>query len=205
VDEAPVTTHRLRALAVGLAAVVAFAPAIAGSASAATEPAELEALPSLNLPAYMGRWYQVAWFPNRFQRQCVSDTEAIYRALPEGLVEVDNRCRRADGQMESILGAARPADAVRHGDELRPATLQVSFLPSFLRWLPVGWAPYWVIQLAEDGRYSVVSEPTREYLWVLSRTPELSSADETAIRSRLQQQGFDLSRWQAHPQTTAGR
>ncbi len=58
-----------------------------------------------------------------------------------------------------------------------------------------------MVQLAADGRYAVVSEGKREYLWVLSRTPTLLPADETAIRSRLVQQGFDLVRWQSHPQT----
>ena len=78
----------------------------------------------------------------------------------------------------------------------------MSFLPSWLRWLPI-WGSYWVIQLADDGRYAVVSEPTREYLWVLSRTPTLAPADESAIRSRLAQQGFDLARWQTHPHSPA--
>jgi apolipoprotein D and lipocalin family protein len=58
-----------------------------------------------------------------------------------------------------------------------------------------------VIQRADDGRYVVIREGTREYLWVLSRTPQLTPADESAIRSRLTQQGFDLARWQAHPHT----
>jgi apolipoprotein D and lipocalin family protein len=82
---------------------------------------------------------------------------------------------------------------------LTPAQLEVSFLPSWLRWLPVGWGRYWVIQLAEDGRYAVISEPTREYLWILSRTPRLEAADEATIRARLREQGFaDLTRLEMH-------
>jgi len=144
----------------------------------------------------MGTWYQVAWFPNRFQKQCVSDTAATYRRVPEG-VEVTNRCRNAAGEVESIVGLARPDGATISGDKLQPAQLEVSFLPGWLRWLPI-WGSYWVIQLADDGRYAVVGEPGREYLWVLSRTPGLAPADESAIRSRLVQQGYDLGRWQNH-------
>jgi len=165
----------------------------------------LESLPSINVPDYLGTWYQVAWFPNQFQRQCVSDTQATYRDLPDGKLEVLNRCTVADGQTEEILGVARPARPSTPGadpDLLAPAQLEVSFLPVWLRWLPLGWARYWVIQLAPDGRYAVVSEPTREYLWVLSRTVRLAPADLSAIRSRLAEQGFDVSRLQAHPQST---
>ena len=193
-------TATFRTLAVGLAFAAALAPTT--SATAQTAPAEpLAALPSLDVPGYMGTWYQVAWFPNRFQKQCVRDTAATYRRVPEG-VEVLNRCRLADGRIDDVLGLARPAGSVLAGDKLAPARLEVSFLPRALRWLPV-WGDYWVIQRADDGRYAVVSEASRKYLWVLSRTPQLSAADETAIRFRLVQQGFDLSPWQAHPHTAA--
>ncbi len=165
-------------------------------------PAPLAALPGLDVPAYMGTWYQVAWFPNRFQSQCASDTAATYRQLEGGQVEVINRCRLADGRLDEVTGVARPAGSTLAGNQLQPAQLEVSFLPRALRWLPI-WGSYWVIQLADDGRYAVVSEAQRKYLWVLSRTPQLLPADQTEIRSRLVQQGFDLSRWQAHPHTAA--
>ncbi|MFZ9061828.1 MAG: lipocalin family protein, partial [Steroidobacteraceae bacterium] len=129
---------------------------------------------------------------------CVSDTTASYRQLPGGAVEVTNRCRTAKGVMDEALGLARPT-GTQSGATLTPAQLEVSFLPSWLRWLPVGWGRYWVIQLAEDGRYAVISEPTREYLWILSRTPRLKAADEATIRARLREQGFaDLTRLQMH-------
>jgi len=173
---------------------------LAAAANAGAQPAALTALPTLDIPGYMGTWYQVAWFPNRFQKQCVADTTAIYRRIPEG-VEVTNRCRNAEGRIESITGLARPAGSEIRGNALQPAQLEVSFLPSWLRWLPI-WGSYWVIQLADDGRYAVVGEPQREYLWVLSRTPTLAPADESAIRSWLTQQGYDLARWQTHKHTT---
>ena len=140
----------------------------------------------------------MALFPNAFQNQCVSDTTATYRALSDGSVEVTNRCKLADGRWDEAVGMALPTGR-REGEDLQPAQLKVSFLPAALRWLPVGWGAYWVIQLADNGRYAVVSEPSRKYLWVLSRQPQLSAADESAIRSRLLEQGFSLSAWQAHP------
>jgi apolipoprotein D and lipocalin family protein len=196
-------THPRRVAAIGAAAVFGSAAlsaslaATAQPASPAASPAPLASLAELQVPPYMGRWYQVALYPNRFQRQCVADTSAEYRQQPDGTVEVANRCRLADGRLDEAIGQARPTGRLE-GETLRPARLEVSFLPAWLRWLPI-WGNYWVIRLADDGRYVVVSEPNREYLWVLSRAPALAPADETEIRSFLAQQGFDLTRWQAHP------
>jgi apolipoprotein D and lipocalin family protein len=184
------------------AAQVTAAQVTAAQMAAAQQPAvdPVVALPSLNVPAYMGTWYQVAWFPNRFQKQCVSDTAATYRQLANGELEVKNQCKVADGQVEVVVGVAKPSASALRGTQLEPAQLQVSFLPKALRWLPI-WGSYWVLRLADDGRYAVVSEPQREFLWVLSRTPSLAAADETAIRSYLQKEGFDLTRWQNHSHT----
>lgn len=180
-----------------LCALATSGPVAASTAGAETAP-PLQSLPSLEVPPYMGTWYQVALFPNVFQRQCVSDTTATYRQLPDGTVEVANRCRTADGRLDEAIGQARPTGTLS-GTRLAPAQLKVSFLPAWLRWMPVGWGAYWVIQLADDGRYAVISEPSRQYLWILSRQSRLADADEVAIRARLAQQGFsDLSKLQMH-------
>jgi apolipoprotein D and lipocalin family protein len=181
-----------------LLVIAATGAPIAAPAEPLPGAAPLQSLPALTVSTYLGTWYQVALFPNWFQRQCVSDTTATYRQRPDGNIDVLNRCRGADGKIDEALGRARPVGGVAQ-DELRPAQLQVSFLPGWLQWLPFGQGDYWVIQRADDGRYAVVSAPSRRYLWVLSRTPALSVADETAIRSQLQSQGFDLSRWATHP------
>jgi apolipoprotein D and lipocalin family protein len=180
-----------------------LATLVAGAAWSA-DPLPLQSLPELKVPPYMGRWYQVALVPNRFQRQCVGDTTADYRQRPDGTVEVGNRCRLADGRLDEAIGQARPTGELV-GDRLVPARLEVSFLPAWLRWLPVGWGSYWVIQLADDGRYAVVGEPSRQYLWVLSRTPQLAAADDSAIRSKLAEQGYDPQRLQPHPQSATAR
>lgn len=175
--------------------------ALAAATGARAEPAPLQPLPALDVAPYMGTWYQVLWFPNFFQRQCVADTAATYRDLGDGTVEVFNRCRRADGSVDSVRGIARPPRGVARieAGQLKPARLEVSFLPAWLRWTGIGWGAYWVVDLAPDGRYAIVSEASREYLWVLARQPALTAADEAAIRSRLQALGFDLSALQAHP------
>jgi apolipoprotein D and lipocalin family protein len=180
----------------------AAALAVAASAASAqpTAPSPLQPLPNLDVASYMGTWYQVLWIPNRFQKQCASDTAATYRDLGNGTVEVVNRCRLTDGRTDSVTGVARPPSGIARIDagRLQPARLEVSFLPAWLRWTGVGWGAYWVIDLAVDGRYAIVSEASREYLWVLSRQPALTPQDEAAVRAKLQALGFDLAQVQAH-------
>jgi apolipoprotein D and lipocalin family protein len=175
---------------------------LAGAAAALAQPAgtPLQPLPTLEIAPYMGTWYQVLWIPNRFQKQCVADTAATYRELGDGTVEVINRCRRADGSIDSVQGIARPPAGVARieGGKLMPARLEVSFLPAWLRWTGIGWGAYWVVELAADGRYAIVSEASRQYLWILSRQLALTPADEAVIRNRLQALGFDLARVQVH-------
>ena len=192
------TTRYLTLLALLVTAgLIAVSPAPAQP----TAPPPLQALPSLDVAPYMGTWYQVAWIPNRFQKQCVSDTAATYRDRGDGSVEVLNRCKRANGSIDDVLGVARPPAGVSRieAGKLMPARLEVSFLPAWLRWTGIGWGAYWIVDLAPDGRYAIVSEATREYLWVLARQPALTPADDAAIKAKLQARGFDLARVQTHP------
>jgi apolipoprotein D and lipocalin family protein len=187
-----------------LAAALSFSLA----AACAQSVVPLEPVTSLDVARYLGTWYQVALYPNGFQSQCVSETTATYRERSDGAIEVRNRCRKATGEFDEAIGYAVPTGTLAEGT-LRPAQLEVSFLPSWLRWAQAighwGWGAYWVIQLAPDYRYAVVSEGSRKYLWVLSRTPALTDADDAAIRALLQQQGYDLTQLQMHPQRKTPR
>ena len=188
------------------ATVFALAMSSGPAQAQAAPAAPIEPLPVLDVTRYLGVWYQVALYPNRFQAQCASDTTATYRERTEGGIEVVNRCRNASGQPDEAIGLARPVGKLA-GGELRPAHLEVSFLPPWLRWAQAignwGWGDYRVIQLAPDYRYAVVSDGSRQYLWVLSRTPALAADDEGAIRALLKKQGFDLTRLTMHPQGKA--
>ncbi len=170
-------------------------------------------IPQLEVAPYMGLWYQVAYYPNRFQKHCVANTTATYLQIQgSSTIEVLNQCQRADGSWDRALGEARAVAGVSKIETLgsgtgmspqwlRPAQLQVSFLPRWLRWAGIGWGAYWVIDYAADGHYAVVSEPKRQYLWILARSPKLSASDRTTVHTQLQALGFDLQRLQDHPHT----
>ncbi len=161
-------------------------------------PPPLATVPFIDVERYQGVWYQVALIPNRFQKQCVSHTQATYKLLSNGHIEVTNACRNASGAMEQVVGEARRAQkygAKLANGQLTPPMLQVRFAPSWVAALPfMGervWGDYWVIQLANDYRYAVVGDPTRAFLWLLGRSPQLAAADRATINSRLVEQGYN--------------
>jgi apolipoprotein D and lipocalin family protein len=106
----------------------------------------------------------------------------------DGRVDVVNRCRRADGSQDVAEGVAR-----QPGGPGSPK-LEVRFAPAIVSFLPMVWGDYWVIDLDPDYRLAAVSEPKREYLWILSRTPKVDPAAYDALLGRLRAQGLDMKR-----------
>lgn len=149
---------------------------------------------SLDVPRYMGTWYEIAKFPNRFQAKCVANTRARYLAQTDGSVQVLNSCTTADGSTIDALGKA-----IQVGAATSPK-LQVRFAPAWLSWLPMVWGDYWVIDLDADYQLAAVSDAKREYLWVLSRTPQANAKAYDALLDRLKAQHFDVKNLEPTPQ-----
>ncbi|HEY8550655.1 MAG TPA: lipocalin family protein [Vicinamibacterales bacterium] len=163
------------------------------SASSDTPPLKL--VDEVDLSRYAGQWYEVARLPNRFQRNCVGDVTATYTRKPNGEIAVVNRCRKADGSWNEAEGLARLA-----GDGKTNAALEVRFAPAILSFLPNVWGDYRIIGLDPDYRWAVVGEPKREYLWILSRTPEMTADDYDRAVGIAKDNGFDVSKLQRTPQ-----
>lgn len=170
--------------------------ASAQAPSVETLPAPLEAIASLDVPRYMGTWYEVAKYPNWFQKRCIANTSATYAIEPNGMLQVLNRCQKEDGSMTDALGAAKQV-----GDTTSPK-LEVRFAPAWLSFLPFVWGNYWVIDLDPQYQLAAVSEPSRKYLWILSRSKTVEPKAYEALLQRLKQQGFNLDAIELSKQTT---
>lgn len=168
-----------------------------GPALGADAAKTLQPITALSVPRYMGTWYEIAKFPNDFQKKCVGDTSASYTLRDDGRVDVVNRCRTADGKTDAAEGVARQIGAASS------PKLKVRFAPAFLSFIPMVWGDYWVIDLDEQYQLSAVSEPKREFLWILSRTPQVDPAAYDALLARLGSQGLDVSKLVRTPQTRA--
>ncbi|MFZ5375180.1 MAG: lipocalin family protein [Campylobacterota bacterium] len=148
---------------------------LGGCTSASYPP--LPTVAAVDLERYSGEWIEIARYENRFERGCAS-ASAEYR-LSHEYVSVTNRCYDASGQQTAqAFGRAYPVP------ESSNAKLEVTFFRPF-------YGDYWILMLAPDYRYSVVGDPKRKYLWILSRTPALAADDRAAILQRLPELGYD--------------
>jgi apolipoprotein D and lipocalin family protein len=116
---------------------------------------------------------------------------------PNGMLQVVNRCQKEDGSITDALGAAKQV-----GDATSPK-LEVRFAPAWLSFLPFVWGNYWVIDLDPQYQLAAVSEPTRKYLWILSRTQTVEPKAYEALLQRLKEKGFNLDAIEISKQTTA--
>jgi apolipoprotein D and lipocalin family protein len=144
----------------------------------------LQTVPKVDLKRYAGKWYEIASYPQYFQKNCHCTT-AEYTLSDKGYVIVENRCNKdsVNGKQSYIKGKA----FVEEGSE--NAKLKVQFFWPFK-------AKYWIIDLANDYSYAVVSHPNRKYLWILSRTSKMDDKLYQQIIVRLQSKGFELSKLQ---------
>jgi apolipoprotein D and lipocalin family protein len=156
---------------------------LAGCAVPQPGPETPRTVPAVDLGRYLGTWYEVARFPNRFQdeggRTC-TDVTATYTPRGEGAISVLNRCRDGGAERE-VHGRAYVVEGSNG------ARLRVSFFWPF-------YGDYWVIGLDPEYRWAVVGAPQRDYLWILSRTPRLPPAELAQAQAIAAAQGFDLSR-----------
>lgn len=142
----------------------------------------LRTVPYVDLKKYLGTWYEIASFPQSFQKNCTGTT-ATYLLRTDGEIDVINHCKKGslDGKDSIAKGRARVVDSQTN------AKLEVSFFRPF-------WGDYWIIDLGEKYEFAVVGHPKRNYLWILSRTPIMKEATYLQILNRLQAQNYDTSR-----------
>ena len=159
---------------------------LAGGQSPAGVP---QTVARVDLDRYVGRWFEVARYENRFQRKCTGDVVVFYARRPDGRIDVDNRCRTADGSTEQARGVARLAT-----DDGSNSKLEVRFAPAVLSFIGAVWGDYWIVGLADDYRYAVVGSPDRKYLWLLARAASPPDRDADEMKAIARAQGFDPGR-----------
>ena len=150
--------------------------------TSATIPETLQTVPYVDLQKYAGKWYEIASFPQRFQKGC-SCTTAEYTLSNKGYVIVENRCNKdsMNGKQTYVKGKAFVVE--NSGN----AKLKVQFFWPFR-------GKYWIIDLADDYSYAVVGHPNRQYLWILSRAPKMEDSTYQQIIARIKEKGFDISK-----------
>lgn len=142
----------------------------------------LKTVEFVDLTKYAGKWFEIASYSQRFQKGCHCTT-AEYTPTDKGYIIVENRCNKdsVNGKQSYIKGKAF---VVKNSGN---AKLKVQFFWPFR-------GKYWIIDLAPDYSYAVVSHPNKKYLWILSRTPNMDEKTYNEILGRLVANGFDLTK-----------
>ncbi len=148
----------------------------------------LKTVDEVDLDRYLGKWYEYARYPNAFQKNIVG-VIAEYRRRDDGRLDVINmgKVRKLDGKDDRSESIGWVVEGTKN------TRWRVQFIWPFS-------VPYWIIDLDDDYQWAVVGQPSRKYLWVLSRTPQLDDEIFSAICDRLKEQGYDPARLKKTPQ-----
>lgn len=176
-----------RVLLLVLAFGMTFVLAAEGSAK------DLKTVDYVDISKYVGKWYEIASIPQKFAKQCVSDTTAEYELDDKNKVSVLNSCSTQEGKRSTAKGKAKVVDKQTN------SKLKVTFV-KILGWIYLFGGEYWIINLAEDYRYAVVGHPSLKYGWILSRTPELPQSDLVYIETYLKSVEYDTCQFDITPQ-----
>ena len=136
-------------------------------------------VPQVDLNRYLGTWYEIARFPNRFEKGCTHVT-ATYAMNPDDTIKVSNACRK-NGKDTLAVGKAW-VDA--------PAKLRVTFVPLLGN---IAAGDYWILDLKSDYSMAVVGAPKGGFGWILSRKPTLSKADQDRALKTFEKNGYDIT------------
>ena len=137
---------------------------------------------AFDLNRYLGKWYEVARYDHVFERGLVGTT-AEYSLRDDGKIKVLNSgyLETLNGSYQESIGKAKP------NSNGKPGQLRVSFFGPF-------YGNYYILDLAPDYSYSVVGSSSPKYLWILSRTPRLSTEVQSKILNNLQKRGYDTTK-----------
>lgn len=138
----------------------------------------------VDLSKYVGKWYEVASIPQSFQKQCVANTTAEYSLAENGLIKVLNSCDTETGKRSMAEARAKIIDTQSN------SKLKVTFVKIF-DWIFAFGGNYWILDVDNGYNVALIGDPTRNYAWILSRSPELSSAQWVDAEKHFKAQGYD--------------
>lgn len=139
----------------------------------------LDVVDNVDIQKYLGKWYEIARLPNSFQKEC-DCTTAEYGIIDSTTLSILNKCIK-NGELDDAKGKAFVVEGTNN------AKLRVQFFWPFR-------GDYWIIELDENYHWAVVGTPSREYLWILSRTPQIDEQLYNSLVEKAKAKGFDVTK-----------
>lgn len=138
----------------------------------------LEVVPDVDIKKYQGQWYEIARLPARFEKKCYG-SKANYTLNSDGSLTIENFCYK--GSLQGELKKVQGRGVV---DSESSGKLKVFF------WGPFS-GDYWILDIGKNYEYALVGEPSRKYLWILSRTPSLQKSTIEQLIQKAINRGFN--------------
>lgn len=136
----------------------------------------------LDIERYLGKWYEIARYDHRFERDLVGVT-ATYSYREDGMIKVVN-----SGYRKTLQGERSEATGKAKVPDLNiPSKLKVSFF-----WIFYG--DYFVMELDEDYQWALIGSSSDKYLWILSRTPQIEDNLNNELLNKLTERGYDVTK-----------
>jgi apolipoprotein D and lipocalin family protein len=155
-----------------------------------TIPKGAVAMKPFDKEKYLGKWYEIARFDFRFERN-LNNTTANYSLNVNGTIKVDNRgFNYVTSEWSQAVGKAKFAGSA---DE---AKLKVSFFGPF-------YGGYNVIALDDQYKYALIAGNSLKYLWILSRETSIPDDVRQKYLGIAENLGYDISKliWVEHNRT----
>ncbi len=136
----------------------------------------------VDLQRYMGKWYEIASLPNKFQQGCRCTT-AQYQ-LANRFVRITNQCIKGNNKQPAVARGKAWAVTGSHNSKLK-----VQFFWPFR-------GDYWILYVSPGYRYALVGSPNRKYLWILARRSRLNRISYQRMVAIANAKGYDTNRLQ---------
>ncbi|MCL4110974.1 UNVERIFIED_CONTAM: hypothetical protein GTU68_030166 [Idotea baltica] len=162
------------------AIVYLFAIGVVFLSGCVTKPSNIEPVKNFQAEKYLGKWYEIARFDNRFEKGMTNVT-AEYSLNSDGSIKVVN------SGVNPKTGERSYADGIaKFVGNQDTAFLRVSFFRPF-------YGAYIVFELDDNYKYAYIAGDDKNYLWLLSRTPTVPKNIKEDFVSKAKELGYNTS------------
>ena len=159
---------------------------VAGCQTAPTKP-PLQTVASVDLQRFMGDWYVVGHIPTFIEKTAHNAVES-YRLNDDGTIATTFTFNQnaPDGKVKTYTTKGFISNTATNAE-----------------WgMQFAWpvkADYKIVHLDENYQEAIVARDERDYVWILSRTPDISPTDFDALLTRVRHIGYDINQVRSVP------
>ncbi len=158
------------------------------TAGCASNQEPLEPVSYVDIDRFMGDWYVIANIPT-FVEKTAHNAVENYQRNDDGSIATTFTFR--DDAFDGELKTYTPTGFIRDAES--NAVWGMRFI-----W-PIK-ADYRIVYLADDYSRTIIGRNKRDYVWLMSRTPEIPAEEYSRLGKMIADMGYDVSELRKVPQ-----